>query len=390
MVRRAPRRGCNNAGGMDDVKIALGLALVVMTFASLTATFVMPRSRAGGIRVPVLVTRSVRLVAVAVAKPIHDYARRDWVLAFVGPAALLAQLAAFLGLFLIGFAVALWPYAPSFPVAVELASSSLFTATLAHVSAAGDPAIEVLGAVTGAVVIALQIGYLPALYQAFNRREGLVTLMESRAGVPAWGPEVLMRHQLVTSMDALGPLYAEWEQWSADLAESHVSYPILIFFRSPEPGYSFVLALLAILDAAALQLALMPLSTPTSARMCLRMGFTALRRIASSQGWEYDADPDPDGDIELTYEEFASAVALIEAVGVPIERDLEEAWVQFKGWRINYESIAYQLADQVLAPPAPWSGTRRRLGRGAVPPRRPPHRSPGGHVVEDLRYRPPV
>jgi hypothetical protein len=372
---------------MAVFEIALGLVIVAVTFASVTATFVMPRSRPGRFRVAVLVNRMVRGVAVLLTRPLQDYAAKDAVLAFVAPTALLGQLVVFLGLFLLGFTIALVPYAPSFTVAVEVAASSLFTATLAHVPASGDAPIQVIAAVTGAVAIALQIGYLPALYQAFNRRESLVTLMESRAGLPAWGPELLMRHQLISSMEALGGLYSEWEQWSADLAESHVSYPILLYFRSPEPGYSFVLALLAILDAAALHLALMPSSAPKDARMCLRMGFTALRRLARTYGWAFDPDPDPDGEIELPYEEFAAAVGLIESAGLPLERTAEEAWAHFKGWRVNYESIAYRLADRVVAPPAPWSGPRSHLKEGVVLPDRPPHRSPGGGVVHEGSWR---
>ncbi len=234
-----------------------------------------------------------------------------------------------------------------------------------------------MAAVTGAIAIALQIGYLPAIYQAFNRREALVTLMESRAGLPAWGPELLVRHQLVASLDALPSLYRDWEMWSADLAESHVSYPILLLFRSPEPGYSFVLALLAVLDAGALQLSLMPSSAPSEARFCVRMGFTALRRIAQTLGWRFDPDPHPDADFELTFEEFARAVDLITGAGISVERTAEEAWPHFRGWRVNYESLAYRLADRLVAPRAPWSGDRRHLHEELMMPRRPPHRSPG-------------
>ena len=132
----------------------------------------------------------------------------------------------------------------------------MFSVGLVHASATGNDVIVVLAGATGAIAVALQIGYLPAIYQAFNRRESLVTLMESRAGVPAWGPEVLMRHQLVGITDALPALYGDWELWAADLAESHISYPVLLWFRSPEPGFSWILSLLAVLDAAAMHLSL--------------------------------------------------------------------------------------------------------------------------------------
>ncbi|MHB1988738.1 MAG: hypothetical protein ACYCSF_12280 [Acidimicrobiales bacterium] len=373
---------------MTALRVVLGLAIVAATGGSMTATFVTPRGKPWGIRIASLVNRTVRLIGVSLARPIRRFERKDAVLATIGPACLLAQLATFLGLFLLGFTIALWPYASSLGSAFSLASAQLFTVGLVHVRGRGNSALEVFAAVTGGVAIALQIGYLPAIYQAFNRREALVTLMESRAGLPAWGPELLIRHQLVSSLDALAGLYRDWEMWSADLAESHVSYPILLFFRSPEPGYSFVLALLAILDAAALQLSLMPSSAPSEARFCLRMGFTALRRIAETLGWRYDDDPRPEADIELSFEDFAYAVDLISQTGISLERTAEQAWPHFRGWRINYESLAYRLADRIVAPRAPWSGDRRHLSVETIMPRRPPHRSPDGSVSDEARHRP--
>lgn len=361
---------------MDDLKVALGLALVLLTFGSMVSTFVLPRGSSATLQVSRVVTKWVRLLGALLARLVRKFERREGLLAAIAPVALLTQLVVFLALLLVGFGVALWPYASSFPDALELSASSLFTATLAHVHGPGNSAIEVMAAVTGAVAIALQVGYLPALYQAFNRRESLVTLMESRAGVPAFGPELLIRHQLISSLDALADLYREWEQWAADLAESHVSYPILLLFRSPEPGFSFILSLLAVMDAAALHLSLCPGEAPNEARFCLRMGFTALRRIAQMLGWPYDPDPRPDGEIRLEYGQFADAVAQLESVGFPVRRSPEEAWADFRGWRVNYEENAYRLCQLVLAPQAPWSGTRRGLHPQVMRPERPRHRSP--------------
>jgi hypothetical protein len=230
------------------------------------------------------------------------------------------------------------------------------------------------------VVVALQIAYLPALYGAFNKREALVAMLESRAGVPAWGPELLARHQLVGIIDALPGFYADWELWAADLAESHTTYPVLLLFRSPEPWFSWLVGLLAVLDGAAMHLALAPSTASSQARLCLRMGLTALTRIARTLGWKVDPDPSPEGPISLTYEEFAEAVDMLRETGFAMERSAEEAWPDFRGWRVNYETVAYRLCDRVTAPPAPWSGPRRHLRAGVVAPRRPPQRAPGGRT----------
>jgi hypothetical protein len=107
------------------------------------------------------------------------------------------------------------------------------------------------------------------------------------------------------------------------------------------------------------------------------MGFTALNRIATALRWHVDPDPNPEGPIALTYEEFEQAVQMLEGVGFPMERTAEEAWPDFRGWRVNYETTAYRLADRLTAPPAPWSGPRKHLKSASVAPRRPPQRAPG-------------
>jgi hypothetical protein len=105
--------------------------------------------------------------------------------------------------------------------------------------------------------------------------------------------------------------------------------------------------------------------------------------------WDYDADPAPEGDIQLTYEEFDYAAQLVRDTGFTVERTSAEAWPHFRGWRVNYEALAYRLADVVVAPRAPWSGQRRHLPLELMPPKRPPHRSPDGRVFDSQKHRPP-
>jgi hypothetical protein len=363
------------------IGFAIGILIVGCTAASVVIALVLPRS--AGQRLSLVVNRTVRLAFIVVSRLTSQYETKDGILAPTGPVALLAQLLTFLGLFVIGYGFMLWHWSGSLTLGLREAGLSLFSVGTAHVSGPTNDTLIGLVAGTAAITIALQIAYLPAIYSAFNRREALVALMESRAGTPAWGPEVLIRHQLVGIIDALPELYDDWEQWAAEVSESHTTYPVLLLFRSPQAWYSWVLSLLAVLDAAAMHLALCPTSAPSQARLCLRMGFSAFRRIASSLHWKFDRDPLPDAPLDLTFEEFSAAVELLVAKSFPIERGAEEAWPHFRGWRVNYESLAYRMADRVVAPPAPWSGGRRHLPGAAVPPRRPPHRSPDGSLVQD-------
>ena len=279
---------------------------------------------------------------------------------------------------MLGFALMLVGTVHSLPDGLLQSLTALFTVGAVHIGGRADTGVDIAVGATWVVIVALQIAYLPALYSSYNRREGLVALLESRAGEPAWGPELLARHQLVGITDTLPDLYDAWEEWSADVAESHTTYPVLLLFRSPEPWLSWAVGLLAVLDAGAMHLALSPSTAPSQARLCLRMGFTLMHRIARSLGWPVDLDPSPEGPIELSYEEFADAVDMLAAVGFPMERTAEEAWPDFRGWRVNYEQLTYRLCDRGTAPPAPWSGTRRHLRTGVVPPHRPPQRRPAG------------
>jgi hypothetical protein len=131
-------------------------------------------------------------------------------------------------------------------------------------------------------------------------------------------------------------------------------------------------ALLAVLDSAALFLALSPKSAPVvPARLCLRSGFMCLNQIARAMGIDVPDVPDPRGGISLSYAEFLDAVGRMREVDFPIERDPAEAWPEFVGWRVNYERAAYAVAVAVDAVPALWSGPRRREAP-AIAPIRPP------------------
>jgi hypothetical protein len=359
---------------------ALGLWLVAFSASNLVFALVLPRPTRQ--RLVQLVTRSVRLAFVGVARLARSYETKDRLLGPVGPVALLVQLAVFLGLFVVGYGLSLTPWSGSPGLGLRQAGASLFSVGLAHVPGPTNEVLVSFVAATGAITIALQIAYLPAIYSSFNRREALVTMLESRAGSPAWGPEILLRHQLVGITDALAGFYASWERWSAELSESHTTYPVLLLFRSPDPWFSWVTSLIAVLDAAAMHLALCPDTAPSEARLCLRMGFSALRRIGTTLGWGYEADPLPDSPIDVSEADFAEAVSQLVAVGFPVQRPASEAWPHFRGWRVNYESLAYRAADRFVAPPSPWSGPRRHLRTLEVSPYRPPHRSPGGRLVQ--------
>jgi hypothetical protein len=359
------------------IAAALGAAVVLVTWASIIQTLMVPRP--AGNWLPRTVNRVVLSAFRLATRSLRDLHLRDQALAPQAAAILLLQLAGWLVTLLAGFTLLLWPFARAgFASSVIDAGEALFGLGYQLPGGSSWPAVVLFTAATsGLVIIALQIAYLPTLYGAFNRRETEVTLLNARAGVPSWGPELLARSHYAlgagtSTVNTFPGLYLSWERWAADVAESHTTYLPLVRFRSPRPKSSWLLALLAVMDSAALYLALSPGAAPAvEARLCLRGGSECLRRVARALGRDVPETPDKDAGISLTYREFLDALDRIREVGFAIERDPADAWPDFVGWRVNYEQAAYAIAYAIDAPPSLWSGPRRYPSQPLTPDRPP-------------------
>ena len=359
------------------MEIVLGAVVVLGAWTSVVANLVVPR----GLR-----SRYTRLIRDVVRGPFQMVANRcrtfetkDQILAWSAPLSILATLLSWLALSVLGFGLVLAGVG-GIPVDRGLleAGSSVFTLGFLSSKDSQQTFVDFCAAATGPLLIGLLVGYLPAMYSAYSEREAEVTMLQARAGVPAWGPEILVRHVQVPGLiTQLPALYQGWERWAAQIAESHTSYPVLIHFRSPRATRNWLIALLAIMDAAALELALNPSKPKATMRMALRGGFTCLREISDVEGIPYDPDPDPDGQIELSKQDFMQGLQMLQYAGYPMERSPDEAWMHFRGWRVNYESMAYELAYRIDAVAAPWSGPRRTQ-RQVFAVHTPVDRQPGG------------
>ena len=360
-----------------------GAVLVVATVFSVLETTIVPRGSRSVFSSAIV--RVVRLPVRFLASLIRDFEARDRMLSFASAIYVVAILFVWLLLFLLGFSLMLWPLSGGFAEAVRIAGSSMLTLGIAAPHDGGvSTAVIYFAALIGLMVITLQIAYLPVLYASYNRRETLVTMLEGLAGTPGWGPVILARSASIDNLDGLGGMYERWMEWAADLSESHSAYQVLLYFRSTTARRSWVISLLSILDAAAMHLALCPVTAPAEARNMMRVGYLAFRQLSAVIGHPVTDDPSPDRDLSLTRDEFIAAAERVRASGMEFEREPEAAWVHFKGWRVNYEEAAYALAANLDVVPALWSGPRSRPGP-PLPPLAPSDRVSVSAEVTEIR-----
>jgi hypothetical protein len=365
---------------------AAGCALLIITWMSVIGTLIVPRPLRSRLSTfsGLITFRAFRVLTAKV----KSYEARDRILAWQSPMSLFVRLAIWMVLFDVAYTLVLLPLVGGDLLrSFDEAGSAMFTLGYAAPDQLSNTVFVYLAAFTGLVVVALQVGYLPTLYSAFNRRESEVTLLVSRAGAPSWGPELLIRTRFgldtVDGTSELGQLYATWERWSAEVAESHSTYLTLCWLRSPGTHANWLISLLSVMDAAALQLSLSPSTAPNlRARLFLRMGFTCVNQVARALAIPVEDDADPDGPIAVTFEEFRGAVEMLRSVGYPVETTAEQAWPHFRGWRVNYERAAYAIAFTIDAPPALWSGPRR-FPTAAIAPGRPANRVSAAARADD-------
>jgi hypothetical protein len=210
----------------------------------------------------------------------------------------------------------------------------------------------------GLAVLALLISYLPTMYAAFSRREVSVSQLSVRAGTPPTPGDFLVRAWRSGFDDRLPQVWEHWELWFVELEETHTSLAFLNFFRSPNPQRSWVTAAGAVLDTAALHISLVDAPYSPEGAVCIRAGFLALRAIATFFGIPFDPDPSPDDPISIDRSEFDEVALQLEAGGVPLKADRDQAWREFAGWRVNYDTVLLAIAGFLVAPYGMWSSDR--------------------------------
>jgi hypothetical protein len=337
--------------------VALGVAIVWRTMLSAVRTFVLPRSAPDSIAQ--FVFRNILRLFLWRTRRAMSYERRDALMAMYAPTSLIALPLIWFALVLCGYAVIYWALGePRIEDAIMISGHSLLTLGFRSSDLLLPTLIGFTEASFGLILIGLMISYLPTMYSAFSRRETLVTLLDIRAGTPPSAVEMLQRAYRIHGLDTMEDLFREWEVWFAEVQESHTSLTPLIFFRSALPRHSWITAAGAILDSAAIYSSTIDRPPLPQAQLCIRGGYLCLRHIADYFQMPYSKNPSPSDPITISREEFEEAIAALRTSGLPLKADLDQAWRDYAGWRVNYDAVLIQLAELTQAPYAPWSSDR--------------------------------
>jgi hypothetical protein len=241
----------------------IGVLLMVAVLWDVFETIVLPRRVTRRFRLTRAFYRSMWSPWSAIARRIHKSKRRETFLSIFGPLSLLMLLVVWAVTLVFGFALLHWAFGSHISAAngpagfltdLYYSGTTFFTLGLGDIAPINPAAraMTVIEASLGFGLLALVIGYFPVLYQAFSRREVNISMLDARAGTPPTAAELLRRYQEAQNLAGLDQLLRDWEMWAADLMESHLSYPVLCFFRSQHDNQSWLAALNTVLDACSL------------------------------------------------------------------------------------------------------------------------------------------
>ncbi len=277
---------------MHTVALLGGMGVLLVVLLDAFQTIILPRRPVGRLRITRLFYRSTWQPWRFAARALRAKARREQFFSIYGPLSLLVLFFVWAVLLTFGFALVFFglhlPFRDAlldgaslqgrFRSCLYVSGTTLFTLGLGDVVPQSHAArfFTVLEAGTGLGFVALVIGYLPVLYTAFSQREVLVAMLDARAGSPPTAAELLVRHHFKGGPQALRDLLAEWERWSAEMLETHISYPILCYYRSQHDNQSWLAALTAILDTCALIITMLDSQETRQAQLTFAVGRHAL------------------------------------------------------------------------------------------------------------------
>jgi fumarate reductase subunit D len=358
---------CPGCIAADVAAFAAGAVVVVAIFLSAVCTVVVPRGVP--VRLTRIVFRSIRRLFEARSRLASSYEERDRAMALYAPLTLIVLPVVWLAITMLGFASMYWALGVS-PVRQAFVESGSSLLTLGFVRAEDLPTtlLAFTEAADGLILLALLITFLPSMYGAFSRREHAVATVAIQAGSPPSPVEMLQRFNTIKGLGTMDEeVWEPWQDWFVDVEETHTSFAGLPFFRSPKPDRSWITAAGVVLDSAALYASTLDVPRSPAAELCIRSGYTALRAIGDFYSIPHDPDPSPSDPIAISREEYDEVYNRLAEAGVPLRADRDQAWRDFAGWRVNYDTVLIILAGFVMAPYAAWISDRSPAGRYRPP-----------------------
>ncbi len=339
--------------------VVAGILLILIVLRDAFETIILSRRVSRKFRLTRLFYRLTWTPWRAVALRMRPGNPRENSLGIYGPLSLILLLVTWAIVLIFGFALSLWglgsrlsapPGTDGFFADLYMSGTTFFTLGLGDVTPTSTTGriLAVVESGTGFAFLALVISYLPILHQAFSRREVSIALLDARAGSPPTASELLRRH--VGEPDALRELLLEWERWSAELLESHISFPVLAYYRSQHDNQSWVAGLTTILDTCALVIAGMQGAIVGSARLTFAMARHAVVDLAVI----FSPHGSPPGENRLPASELARLRMRLAESGVPIsgEKEFEGRLTEL---RAMYERHAEALSRHLLMPLPAWT-----------------------------------
>jgi ion channel len=344
----------------------LGIALVAIVLWEVFETIILPRRVTRRVRV----TRALYLATwwpwSGFARRMRNNRRREKLLSFYGPLSLMFLLAVWAAGLLIGFAAIHWAAGTTFGTTplggfwadLYFSGTTFFTLGLGDVTPADNVGrtLTVIQAGVGIGFFAMIISYLPVLYQAFSRREVNISMLDARAGTPPTAGELLRRHHEAGDMESLNQLLKEWEKWSADLLESHLSYPALCYFRSQHDNQSWLSALSTILDTCALVMVGVDGIPKWQAQLTFKMTRHAIVDLTQV----FNTSPLTSDGQRLPAAEFAQLRAALNEAGILLSSN-DSTEQTLADLREMYEPYLAVLSAYLLMPIPGWLPKKRMV-----------------------------
>jgi len=348
---------------MSTVAAIFAIVLLALVVIDVFETIVLPRRVAGRFRLTALFYRATWNPWAAIGRRVANKKKREAYLSIYGPLSLLVLLAFWTGVVIVSFALLRWSAAAD----VTAQGAKVSSAAETYISAISFVGIEealprdawaraltVLEALSGFALLAMVIGYLPVLYQSFSRRESNITLLDARAGSPPSASELLRRFGHGDGAQGLPELLRDWEHWAAELLESHVSYPVLGFFRSQHDNQSWLGSMTTILDVCAVILAGIEDISPFQAELTFAMARHAIVDLAKV----FNVPPKVRCHDRLPPDDLTRFRALLAQSGVKL-REGAEAEKRLAELRRMYDPYVEALSQRLLMDLPNWIGDNR-------------------------------